>query len=111
MEPTKVGPIIDDHVEIPLGSGVRFRADGMLSRHPQCDAIRAAAKGHTGRDWPDVPVVMDHFCPRHQAYVLEQMIVTNRPGETIERVMIVDEQTAAGILDGLMEKAIDALRR
>lgn len=100
-----IGPIIEGHVEIPFGSGVRFRADGMLSRHPQCDAIRAVAKRVTGRDWPDVPIVMDLFCPRHQAYVMEQMIIVNRPGETIERVMIIDEETAEGIMDGMTENA------
>lgn len=107
---TAIGPILDGHVEIPLGSGNRFPSDGMLSRHPQCDQIRAVARNVTGRDWPDVPIVMDRFCPRRQAVAMEQMIVVNRPGEVIERVLIVPPATAQAIVDAMMESITKEIR-
>jgi hypothetical protein len=67
----RMGALCDSEGYVEIRPGVRVRAYGMLSRHPQCDAIRRVAKQVTGRDWPDVPVVMDMYCKRHQAIVTE----------------------------------------
>lgn len=53
----------DGCVAIPAGSDYRYRTLGMLSKHPQCDAIRAKIRSAGFGDWPDEPLVIDDYCP------------------------------------------------